>query len=201
MANTKSIIRLLERNGFAEVCSDHSYPLQGTFVREVESAPYNVFDVIVATDLEGACGADGQVLVEAYSTCFDFARGREDWLNILSCMDTKSYLPGIAKKDRRIARLILASDFVQYGKSDPAGYGQSWWVAVSDREWEKDAREKWENNRVYGWGYAAIQRAVENCIAACNGETSVFAYHDYTISDPVKRIRRALTLLQGMDND
>ena len=183
--NTKDLCKLLEREGYIEVYSDYSYPLQGTWIREVDGPPDNVFDVIQVTDLGNACGADGQTLVEAKSLSFGFARNRSDWLGLFSSMDTKrkdsngeNWLATIARDDKSLARLLLAYDFVHYGLSDPAGHGQSWWVAINDRIDEKEyAREHWTSNRVYGWGYTAIKRALDNALSTCGGFYHSSAYH------------------------
>ena len=154
---TDKIRKDLEKAGFVEVMADVNLEYGGVFMRD-----HDWFDVIRITGLDSACGADGQILVEALTTSFDYVRGKAQWQSILSFSDAKRYLTQshISKADKR---LLLAEAIVSYGIYDPASYSQSYFVAILDRKAHKDAREPWEAN-VKGWGYAAFRRAVNMAI-------------------------------------
>lgn len=160
MSNEKGVRRLLEREGFIDVMSDVDLSYGGTFARD--NGDY--FDIIEIVDLDSASGAEGQILVSAKTVSFDYL-SPSDHKSVQSCCDTKSYLPDIVRRaGKAIARLVYAVDIASYGKYDPAGNCASWFVAVLDREAFNDSREKW-GNRVNGWGWAAVTRAIENAIA------------------------------------
>ena len=106
-------------------------------------------------------------MVQARVTSFEWL-STQDHKSIQESFDTSSWLPDLARNNKNAARLAYAESVASYGKADPAGYGPNHFVAVFDRTYEKDAREHWTSNRVFGWGYAAILRAVENAIAACD---------------------------------
>ena len=163
MANEKSIEKILQQNSFEFVTGDLDLLYGRTYVRDNGDS----FDIIEIVDLDSACGADGQIMVQARVTSFDYVDAKQH-KSVQESHDTSSWLPDLARKDKNAARLAYAESIASYGIVDPAGYSASHFVAVFDRSYEKDARERWTSNRVFGWGYAAILRAVENATAACD---------------------------------
>jgi hypothetical protein len=147
----------LENAGFVEVWADVDLAYGGIFIRDER-----YFDVIRITDLASACGADGQVLVEALTTAFPI-----DKHQLASVLSSQGY-DSLTHIDKEYRRVVLASAMVEYGLYDPQGYGQSYFVAILDRSDYNDAREKWEVN-VKGWGMAAFRRAVGAAIDLCDG--------------------------------
>ena len=140
--------------------ADVSLQYGGMFIRDEQ----DYFDVIKITDLASACGADGQVMVEALVTSFDYLN-KGELKSMLDFSDCKRVLTrkDIGKADKR---LLLAAEMISYGIYDLATsyHGpQTPFVAILDRAGHRDSREKWEVN-VRGWGQAAFRRAVNLAI-------------------------------------
>ena len=154
MASQKTIERFLQQNDFTMIMGDIDLTYGQTWIRDNEY----YFDIIEIVDLDSAAGASGQILVEAKTTSFDYLTP-QDHKSVQSCMDCKCWLPRIARGNRAMGRLAYAADIASYGIADEHG----WNTAIFDRSDYRDSREKW-GRIVPGWGYAAIQRAIDNAM-------------------------------------
>ena len=174
--NAKGIEKHLTAEGFTMVMGDVNLEHGQTWIREYEHEA--IFDVVEITDLDGAAGCEGQLLVTARQTWLPCALepGSDTWKGILSCCDVKSWLPSIAKRDKQFARLAMAEACTSYGWSDPAGYGIHEFVAIADHDvhWHPEEYTLFDEQQRYtvkGYGWAAVYRAVVNAIAMCESNT------------------------------
>lgn len=167
MQGDSAIRRDLKNAGFVEMWSDMNLTYGGMWVRPEERSHDqvpNYYDVIEITDLDSACGADGQVLVTSRSTSFDYAH-KGELKSAVASHGGEETIKRVAREDKAGARLLLAAWLAEYGIADPNGYGDGCFVATIDREAHKGAREPWEAT-VNGWGWAAFRRAVQEAIEA-----------------------------------
>lgn len=179
MTTDKQIINYLKAEGYTPMfydVGDLSYG--GVFVKPDEYEEHNCpvsFDIIEITDLDGVCGASGQVLVQAKSTSFDFDSAQHGGMvKALDCCGDRDTLKAVAREDKRQAQLMLAVALDSYGISDPRGYGNGGIVAIVDRDsyntvkgkhdedWAKEDDNSCEV--VEGWGKAALLRAVRRAV-------------------------------------
>lgn len=160
---TDKIRKDLESAGFVEVYADVDLEYGGIFIKDEKYW----FDVIRITDLVSACGADGQIMVEALTTDFD-QLDKNKLKSVLSFTDSKRLLTS-KYVTKAYKRLLLAADMVGYGLYDPVDnpyHGPNTpFIAILDRVDYRESREKWEVN-VKGWGQAAFRRAVNHAIDA-----------------------------------
>jgi len=175
--NARGIERHLTAEGFTMVMGDVNLEYGQTWLREYENE--GVFDVVEIVDLDGAAGCEGQLLVTARQTWLPhgLSCNRATWLGILECMEVRSYLPAIAKQNKKLARLVMAEACASYGWSDPAGYGISEFIALDwEPHYHSDEYEIFDEEEKYtviGFGWAAVLRAVENAIAMCESSMTL----------------------------
>lgn len=154
----------LEAARFEELWADVNLEYGGMFIREGDKlgdvAEY--YDVITITDLASACGADGQIMVESRNTSYSYARGNA-LKSAVNCCGGVESLKATARIDKRAARLMLAGWLVEYGISDPNGYGDGAFIATLDYDAEENASESWSSN-VEGEGDAAFLKAIQEAI-------------------------------------
>ena len=157
----EKLLRYMEQQGYTWL-GDESIWYGGYFVRD---EGYNCFHLIEIIDLDGAAGADNLVLVRALGTSFEYLDGQR-WRDVINCDDLRRWLPRIAKEDKALARLILAEEIARYGIADPCP--PAWWEPDSllvhpERPSADDDYKGWTGDAevVEGWGWAALQRALE----------------------------------------
>lgn len=116
---------LLEERGYTEVWGDASLiPHGGLFVKEYAGS----FEVVELVDLDSAAGVDDTMLL--IKAAVSFKLNRRMWLHMLDSMDTRAHLPDVARKDKAMARLVLAADIWSYG----LGYEQTQALYIASDE-------------------------------------------------------------------
>ena len=160
MKQSDLIRRQLRREGFEEVWGDVDLVYGGTFAKDYGGW----IDVIRIQDIGNTTDdAEDLLLVESRNMSFKWDWHRKDWCKAIDGMDV-TYLRG----KRALARLVVAASAVEYGISDPNGYGNGAFICsmtksgrVNLPNWDKYAEP------VSGWGYAALRRAIQEAIDLC----------------------------------